>query len=73
MKQRELDAAVARMTGEDLRLIRQRGFSLAEFDDERFDPEPDQRPPQTVDWDDVELQRNVPVVEQRFPPLLVTV
>ena len=73
MKQRDLDRAVSAATGEDVRLIRQRGFSVAELGTEQFDPEPDRLPPQMVDWDDVALHRNVPVVEQRFPPSLVMI
>tara|TARA_R110002111_G_scaffold262878_1_gene342614 strand:+ start:4356 stop:4577 length:222 start_codon:yes stop_codon:yes gene_type:complete len=72
MTQQDLDAAVASATGEDLRAIRQRGFSLADPLEVNFDPEPDNRPPQTVDWDTRELERNVTLFAQpfgRFPGL----
>ena len=60
----ELDQAVATATGEDLRTIRRRGFSLVDPHDANFDPEPDLLPPQYVDWDDLALSRNAPVVYQ---------
>lgn len=60
----ELDQAVATATGEDLRTIRRRGFSLVDPHNSNFDPEPDLMPPQYVDWDDLELSRNEPVVHQ---------
>ena len=72
MTQEDLDRAVATATGEDLRAIRQRGFSLADPLEVNFDPEPDIRPPQMVDWDARELERNVPLFFQnhgRFPGL----
>ena len=57
MTQRQLDRLVARATGEDLRSIRQRGFSIVNFADTNFDPEPDLRPPQWVDWDELDRRR----------------
>ncbi len=72
MTQQDLDIAVASATGEDLRAIRQRGFSLADPLDVNFDPEPDNHPPQTVDWDARELAQNVALFQQpfgRFPGL----
>ena len=60
----DLDQAVATATGEDLQVIRRRGFSLVNPDDHDFDPEPDLLPPQYVDWDDLELSRNSAVVCQ---------
>ncbi|MDA7910047.1 hypothetical protein N9B44_00095 [bacterium] len=64
MTQMQLDQLVADATGEDLRSIRQRGFSIADLEDVDFDPEPDQRPPQFIDWDELELERNMTVVSQ---------
>ena len=64
MTQMQLDQLVANATGEDLRSIRQRGFSIADLQDVDFDPEPDQRPPQFIDWDELELERNLAVVSQ---------
>ena len=64
MTQREIDRAVCRSTGEEMRQIQQRGFSLADPDVVRFDPEPDQVPSQMIDWDAFDLERNVALVAQ---------
>ncbi|HEY0983006.1 hypothetical protein [Schlesneria sp.] len=56
--QRDLDCAVATATGEELRVIRRRGFSLIDLHDDNFDPEVDQRPPQFIDWDEQELSHD---------------
>jgi hypothetical protein len=64
MTQNQLNQLVADATGEDLRSIRQRGFSIADLQDVDFDPEPDQRPPPFIDWDELELERNMAVVSQ---------
>ncbi len=58
MTQQQLDRLVAEATGEDLRAIRRRGFSIANPVEVNFDPEPDQRPPQWVDWDLLDLERS---------------
>ncbi len=65
MTQNDIDHAVSRATGEDLTEIRRRGFSLMDpmLDG---DPEPDDLLPQMVDWDQLKLDRNVPLVEQPF-------
>ena len=57
MTQRELDQLVAAATGEDIRDIRNRGFSLADPLEVYFDPEPDDREPLMVDWDELEAER----------------
>ena len=57
MTQKQLDRLVADATGEDVRSIRKRGFSIANPVDVNFDPEPDQRPPQWVDWDLLDRER----------------
>ena len=64
MTQTQLEQMVARATGEDIRAIRQRGFSVADPFEVDFDPEPDNLPPQMIDWDELELQRNLAVVSQ---------
>ncbi|WP_437222702.1 hypothetical protein SH661x_002902 [Planctomicrobium sp. SH661] len=64
MTQCDLNTAVAQATGEELREIRRRGFSVVDLSETRFDPEPDILTPQMVDWDDLDLRRNVPVVQQ---------
>jgi len=56
MTQRELNHAVADVTGESLRTIAGMGFSLIEPLDE--DPDGDvNRVPLTVDWDEIDSQR----------------
>ena len=59
MSQHDLDLAVASATGESLRTIRRRGFSVIEPADVLFDPEPDVRAAQYVDWDELERRRRV--------------
>ena len=62
MTQTQLEQMVARATGEDIRAIRQRGFSVADPFEVDFDPEPDNLPPQMIDWDELDMERNLPVV-----------
>ena len=62
MTQRQLDRAVARATGENLRIITRLGFSLADPLFVEHDPEPCDIEEMIVDWDGHELLRNVPVV-----------
>lgn len=57
MVQSQLDRLVADATGEDVYEIQRRGFSLADPLETNFDPEPDCRSPQVIDWDDLEAQR----------------
>ncbi|WP_417381917.1 hypothetical protein [Gimesia sp.] len=64
MIQAQLDQQVAHATGEDLREVRFRGFSLADPLTVRFDPEPCDLPPQILDWDQVDLERNVALIKQ---------
>jgi hypothetical protein len=49
MSQQDLNEAVARATGENLTVIDQRGFQLADPLDVYYDPEP--RWPLIFDWD----------------------
>ncbi len=71
MTQCQLNRAVAKATGESVGTIGQMGFSVADPEQVRFDPEPwkpgDLREieDRILDWDLVELRRNVPVVPQR--------
>jgi len=60
MKQSELNRAVARATGENLRVISQLGFSLADPVSVQHDPEPCDIEDMIVDWDALDLQRNAP-------------
>ena len=69
MKRRDLNSAVAAATGEDVREIRRRGFSMLNLRQRDFDPEPDNRTPQSVDWDRLDQRRNFAVFEQVFGPL----
>ena len=62
MYQKQLNQLVADATGEDLHEIHQRGFSLMDPFDRNFDPEPDDLPPQRIDWDELDLQRHVAFV-----------
>ena len=59
MTQSEIDRSVSIALGESLRLIRRCGFSLADPAEVHFDPEPCQRRPQIVDWD--QLDGSAPV------------
>jgi len=58
MTQRDLERQVARATGESLRTVTRRGFSVVELEAPCFDPEPDHRRPQVVDWDAVAALRS---------------
>jgi hypothetical protein len=49
MTQHEIDAAVAQATGENIHLIHDRGFGIADPLEVEFDPEP--RAPLVIDWD----------------------
>ncbi len=77
MTQHELNRAVARATGDNLRVITRLGFSLADPVFVEHDPEPygariAEAGKKTIDWDEHELQRNTPVVPQRSQrPVLV--
>lgn len=64
MSDTEFNQLVADATGEDLREIRRRGFSIADPLEVNFDPEPDDLPPNIIDWDELELERNFAVVDQ---------
>jgi len=57
MTQKELNRAIAGRTGESLRTIRSRGFSIVKPRKKDFDPEPNLLPPQVVDWDDADANR----------------
>lgn len=57
MTQEDLDREVAEATGESLRTIRRRGFSLIDPNQTDFDPEPNDVPAQLIDWDEVQAAR----------------
>ena len=54
MTQAQIDRAVSRALGEDVRAIHQRGFSLVDPDNDNFDPECDSQEPQMIDWDNLD-------------------
>jgi hypothetical protein len=57
MTQQELENAVARRTGESLKTIRRRGFSIVKPKVKDFDPEPNLLPAQVIDWDEADSRR----------------
>ena len=65
MSPKHLNEMVAEATGEDLCVIQLRGFSIADPMYVNFDPEPEDLPSLIIDWDEMDLQRNVAVVSQR--------
>jgi hypothetical protein len=54
MEQRELNRQVARATGESIRYVRKHGFIPLDVHSHTFDPDPEERPPLWVDWDELE-------------------
>ena len=58
MTQQQLDQEVAEATGESLRTIRRRGFSIVNMAEADFDPEPNILPAQFIDWDEMHAPRN---------------
>ena len=64
MSQRQLDRAVARVTGENLRIITRLGFSLADPLFVEHDPEPCDIEDMIMDWDACALRRNMPLFAQ---------
>ena len=68
MTQRELNRAVAEITGEAVGTIAGMGFSLADPVDVSHDPEPidgiDDLEGKFLDWDAIDAERNVPLVLQ---------
>jgi hypothetical protein len=70
MTQDELDAGVARVTGESVRRIRRQGFSLVGPIQSQFDSDLDM-PPQVIDWDDVYRPQPMPFRPRRAKRLAV--
>ena len=52
MSQKDIDQAVATVTGENIGVIQSRGFTIADQLDVNFDPEP--RRPLVLDWDSMD-------------------
>ena len=67
MTQREIDTAVAVATGEPPSVIRRRGFGIADPADVNFDPEPDNVPPQYLDWEQMQEVRPLRRRRRRSP------
>jgi hypothetical protein len=57
MYRNDFYSGLARVTGESVRTLRRRGFSLLEQDSRHLDRESVDVPPRTVDWDEVEAER----------------
>jgi type IV secretory pathway TraG/TraD family ATPase VirD4 len=58
MKTREFHQQVSQRLGEDIKTVRQRGFSIVRKRDRSSQLDMDEsRRPLIVDWDDLELQR----------------
>ncbi len=68
MNQREVNRAVAAATGETVSTIAELGFSLADPSMVTHDPEPCDADAsweaKTVDWDELDAERRVPIVSQ---------
>ena len=62
MRQRELNRAVARATGETMNTVTSRGFSVMPLPAVMLD----EREPLVVDWDDLEAERTG-MLPPRFP------
>ncbi len=60
-----LEHAVARATGESLNRVRRTGFSFACPPDVHFDPEPDVRPANCVNWDSLRLRQGIALTVRR--------
>ena len=65
MTQQEIDDAVCLATGDTLCDVRRIGFSIADPLEVCFDPEPDDLPPNIIDWDELELERNYAMYPMR--------
>lgn len=66
MTQAQLDRDVARATGEDVQEITRRGFSPLTFGPLELEPED-----LIVNWDELQLSRNVAFIAQRENALAV--
>jgi hypothetical protein len=63
MNQRDLYRQISKTTGESVRAIAAMGFGLVES-------EPPETEPQTIDWDELDSLRHVPLLPQRRLPAL---
>ena len=53
----QINRAVSQVTGESIREIRHLGFQIADSPPCDRDSEADDQPPQIVDWDELDCQR----------------
>jgi hypothetical protein len=57
MNQAELNRCLSRATGESVRTIKKFGFSLFDPGSPQCDSDSVDSPPQTIDWDQLEIDR----------------
>lgn len=69
MTQRDLDRAVAVATGESLSAVRRRGFRVADRMDVNTDPEPDDVPPQYLEWQQMHEEQLLHTHDRRCNPV----
>ena len=69
MTQHQLDTAVAIATGESPSVIRRHGFGIADPLDVHFDPEPDDVPPQYLDWEQMQEEQSLRPDRRRRTPV----
>ena len=63
MTQNDINRAVATATGETVDEIQRRGFSVVDDVDVSFDPEPSDDSSPYLDWDALDLARNVAPIQ----------
>ncbi len=69
MPQRDLDRAVSVATGESPTVIRRRGFGIADPLDVNTDPEPDDVPPQYLEWEQMHEEQLLHPHDRRCNPV----
>ena len=69
MTQRDIDTAMAVATDETAAVIRRRGFGIADPPEVNFDPEPDDVPPQYLEWEQMYEEQTLPPHDRRCDPV----
>jgi hypothetical protein len=69
MTQRDLDRVVSVATGESPPVIRRRGFGIADPRDVNTDPEPDDVPPQYLEWEQMHEEQLLHPHDRRCNPV----